>query len=144
MKTFVDTNVLVYAHDVQAASRHVTAKRILGDLWDSRDGSLSTQVLQEFYAVATLKLKPAMSRREARGLVAAYGEWCDVATEPQLIVAASRLEEEHTLAFWDALIVEAALRAGASLLISEDLRDGRQFGPLAVANPFSVGHERSR
>lgn len=137
MKTFVDTNILVYAHDAQAANQHVTAKRILGELWDSRDGSLSTQVLQEFYAVATRKLKPAMSRRQARGLVAAYGEWCDVATEPQLIVAASRLEEEHTLAFWDALIVEAALRAGASLLLSEDLQDGRQFGPLRVANPFA-------
>ena len=142
MKTFVDTNVLVYAHDAQAGGRHITAKRILGELWDSRDGSLSTQVLQEFYAVVTRKLDPAMSRREARGLVAAYGEWCDVATEPQLIVAASRLEEEHTLAFWDALIVEAALRAGASLLLSEDLQDGRQFGPLRVANPFTESRER--
>jgi predicted nucleic acid-binding protein len=137
VKTFVDTNVLVYAHDAQAGSRHVTAKRILTELWDSRDGSLSPQVLQEFYSVATRKLKPAMSRREARGLVAAYSEWCDVATEPQLIVAASRLEEEHTVAFWDALIVEAALRAGASLLLSEDLQDGRQFGPLSVTNPFT-------
>jgi predicted nucleic acid-binding protein len=70
-------------------------------------------------------------------LVAAYGEWCDVATEPQLIVAASRLEEEHTLAFWDALIVEAAIRAGADRLVSEDLQDGRRFGTLAVENPFT-------
>lgn len=137
MKTFVDTNVLVYAHDAQAGQRHATAKRILGELWDSRDGSLSTQVLQEFYAVATRKLDPAMTRREARGLVAAYGEWCDVTTEPELIVAASRLEEEHTLGFWDALIVEAALRAGAGLLLSEDLQDGRQFGSLRVTNPFT-------
>jgi predicted nucleic acid-binding protein len=142
VKTFVDTNVLVYAHDAQAGNRHITAKRILGELWDRRDGSLSTQVLQEFYAVATRKLAPAMSRREARGLVAAYGEWCDVATEPQLIVTASRLEEEHTLAFWDALIVEAALRAGAGLLLSEDLQDGRKFGTLRVANPFTESRER--
>lgn len=142
MKTFVDTNVLVYAHDAQAGSRHVTARRVLGELWDSRHGSLSTQVLQEFYAVATRKLKPALPRREARALVAAYGEWCDVATEPQLIVAASRLEEEHTLAFWDALIVAAALRADARVLISEDLQDGRQFGSLRVANPFTESRER--
>jgi predicted nucleic acid-binding protein len=133
----VDTNVLVYAHDAQADNRHITAKRILAELWDSRDGSLSAQVLQEFYAVATRKLNPAMSRREARGLVAAYGEWCDVATEPQLIVAASRLEESRTLAFRDALVVAAALRAGAGLFLSEDLQDGRQFGPLSVANPFT-------
>ncbi len=137
MKTFVDTNVLVYAHDAQAGGRHLTAKRVLSELWESRDGSLSTQVLQEFYTVATRKLTPAMPRRQARGLVAAYGEWCDVAAEPQLIVAASSLEEEHTVAFWDALIVVAALRAGASLLVSEDLQDGRQFGTLTVANPFT-------
>jgi predicted nucleic acid-binding protein len=63
-------------------------------LWDSRDGSLSTQVLQEFYAVVTRKLDPAMSRRDAHGLVAVYGEWCDAATEPHLIEAASRLEDQ--------------------------------------------------
>ena len=136
MRTFVDTNVLVYAHDTQAGQRHLTAKSLLGDLWDGRNGCVSTQVLQEFYSVATRKLDPSMPRRQARGLVAAYGEWCDLATSPQLIVAASRLEEEHTLAFWDALIVEAALRAGAGRLVSEDLQDGRQFGSLTVVNPF--------
>jgi predicted nucleic acid-binding protein len=78
-----------------------------------------------------------MLRRTARALVAAYGEWCDVATEPQLIIAASRLEEEHTLAFWDALIVAAAMRAGADRLVSEDLQDGRHFGALTIENPFS-------
>jgi predicted nucleic acid-binding protein len=137
VKTFVDTNVLVCAHDAQAGRRHAIAKDLLAGLWASRAGSLSTQVLLEFYAVATRKLKPAMPRGDARALVAAYGEWCDAATDPQLIVAASRLEEEHTLAFWDALIVEAALRAGAQRLVSEDLQDGRRFGTLTVENPFA-------
>lgn len=136
MKTFVDTNVLVYAHDADAAGKHTTARTLLAGLWDSRDGSLSTQVLQEFYAVVTRKFKPAMPRAKARAVVAAYGEWCDVATEPQLIVAASRLEEEHTLSFWDALIVEAAIQAGAERLVSEDLQDGRRFGALTIENPF--------
>ena len=58
MKTFVDTNVLVYAHDADAGARHATAKALLAELWDSRDGSLSTQVLQEFYAVVTRKFEP--------------------------------------------------------------------------------------
>ena len=136
MKTFVDTNVLVYAHDTDAGDKHARARTLLGDLWDSRSGSLSTQVLQEFYAVVTRKFKPAMPLAKARAIVAAYGEWCDVATEPQLIVAASRLEEEHTLSFWDALIVQAAIHAGAERLVSEDLQDGRRFGALAIENPF--------
>jgi len=136
MRIFVDTSVLVYAHDADAGDRHVTAKALLAELWDSRSGSLSTQVLQEFYAVVTRRFKPAMPRAKARAIVAAYREWCAVATEPQLIVTASRLEEEHTLAFWDALIVQAAIQAGSERLVSEDLQDGRRFGALAVENPF--------
>lgn len=136
IKTFVDTNVLVYAHDAAAGQRHLIARTVLTELWDTRSGSLSTQVLQEFYAVATRKLKPALPRAETRAIVAAYGEWCDVATEPQLIIAASRLEEEHTLGFWDALIIQAAIRAGAQRLLSEDLQDGRRFGGMTIENPF--------
>jgi predicted nucleic acid-binding protein len=136
VKTFVDTNVLVYAHDTDAGVRHTTAKALLAEPWDSRDGTLSTQVLQEFYAVATRKFKPPVPRAQARAIVAAYGEWCDVVTEPQLIVAASRLEEEHTLSFGDSLIVQAAIHAGADRLVSDDLQDGRRFGALTIENPF--------
>jgi predicted nucleic acid-binding protein len=136
VKTFIDTNVLVYAHDTDAGSRHATAKALLAELWDTRSGSLSTQVLQEFYAVVTRKFKPPMPRAKARAIVASYGEWCDVPTEPQLIVAASRLEDEHTLSFWDSLIVQAAINAGADRLVSEDLQDGRRFGTLTIENPF--------
>jgi predicted nucleic acid-binding protein len=67
VKTFVDTNVLVYAHDTDAGDRHATAKALLAQLWDGRSGSLSTQVLQEFYAVVTGKFKPAMPRGEGAG-----------------------------------------------------------------------------
>jgi predicted nucleic acid-binding protein len=143
VKIFIDTNVLVYAHDSDAGARHAAAKTLLARLWDNRNGSLSTQVLQEFYAVATRKFKPPMPRAKARAIVAAYGEWCDVATEPQLIVAASRLEEEHTLSFWDALIVQAAIHAGADRLVSEDLQSGRRSGALTIENPFS-GTERAQ
>ena len=136
MRTFIDTNVLVYAHDTDAGDRHATAKVLLAELWDDRSGALSTQVLQEFYAVVTRKFKPAMTRPKARAIVAAYAEWCAVAAEPQFIVSASRLEEEHTLAFWEALIVQAAIQAGAERLISGDLQDGRRLGALAIENPF--------
>lgn len=138
MKTFIDTNVLVYAHDADAGDRQAAARVLLAELWDSRSGSFSTQVLQEFYAVVTRKFRPPMLLANARAVVAAYGEWCDVATEPQLIVSASRLQEEHTLSFWDALIVQAAIRAGADRLVSEDLQDGRRFGALRIENPFST------
>jgi predicted nucleic acid-binding protein len=135
-RVFVDTNVLVYAHDSAAGDRHAMARDLLRRLWADGTGALSTQVLQEFYAVATRKLKPPMARAEARQIVADYSEWCVVDTDPLLIVSASDLEERHTLSFWDALIVEAALRADAETLVSEDLQDGRVFVNLTVRNPF--------
>lgn len=133
---FVDTNVLVYAHDSAAGERGETARKLLRRLWDERTGALSTQVLQEFYAVATRKLKPPMTKLEARQIVADYSIWCVVDTDPLLIVSASKLDEEHSVGFWDALIIEAAIRAGAETLVSEDLQDGRRFGTLSVRNPF--------
>lgn len=136
MRSFVDTNVLVYAHDSDEGRRHQIAKQILTDLWQSRAGVLSTQVLQEFYAVATRKLKPQMPRGQARAIVAAYGEWCTVHADPQLVVSASRREDESSISFWDALIVEAAIRAGANRLLTEDLQSGQKLGAVVVENPF--------
>lgn len=137
MATFVDTNVLAYAHDASDAVRQPIAARLLHDLWRARDGVLSTQVLTEFYAVVTRKFDPPMPRRDARVLVAAYAAWPVVQVDPALIVAASVLEEKHTLSFWDALIIEAARRAGADRLVSEDLQQDRRIAGLVITNPFS-------
>jgi predicted nucleic acid-binding protein len=136
--TFVDTNVLVYAHDTSEATRRPVAVELLEELWHSRSGILSTQVLSEFYVVATRKLKPPMTRREARSIVDAYAAWAVVQVDPTLIVAASALEERHKLAFWDALIIEAARRGGAKRLVSEDLQGGRRIAGLVIENPFAA------
>ncbi|HUP86854.1 MAG TPA: PIN domain-containing protein [Acidimicrobiales bacterium] len=136
MSTFVDTNVLVYAHDASDPARQPIAAQLLDDLWRAREGVLSTQVLTEFYAVVTRKFDPPMPRREARALVDTYAAWPVVQVDSPLIVAASALEEQHSLSFWDALIIEAARRAGASRLVSEDLQHGRRIAGLVIANPF--------
>ena len=136
MATFVDTNVLVYAHDTSDAARQPIAAQLLDDLWRTRDGLLSTQVLTEFYVVATRKFDPPLPRREARALVDAYAAWPLVQVDAPLIVAASSLEEQHSLSFWDALIVEAARRGGANRLVSEDLQHGRRIAGLVISNPF--------
>ena len=136
MSTFVDTNVLVYAHDTSDPVRQPIAAQLLDDLWKAREGVLSTQVLAEFYAVVTRKFDPPMPRREARTLVDTYAAWPVVQVDPPLIVAASALEEQHSLSFWDALIIEAARRAGASRLVSEDLQHDRRIAGLVIANPF--------
>lgn len=137
MPTFVDTNVLAYAHDTSDHRRQPVAAALLDELWRAREGVLSTQVLAEFYVVVTRKFDPPMSRRDARALVDAYAAWPVVQVDPPLVVAASALEERHSLSFWDALIIEAARRAGADRLVSEDLQHGRRIAGLTIHNPFS-------
>jgi predicted nucleic acid-binding protein len=136
--TFIDTNVLAYAHDGSEVRRQPIAAGVIDDLWRSRDGVLSTQVLTEFYVVVTRKFKPPLSRREARDLIDAYSAWPVIQVDPTLIIAASALEERHSLSFWDALIVEAARRAGADRLVSEDLQHGRRIAGMVIENPFAV------
>ena len=133
--TFVDTNVLVYAHDA-SDPRRSTAQGVLDELWESRSGTLSTQVLQEFYVVVTRKFATPLPPRIAREVVALYGQWPVIQIDLALILEASRLEERHQLSFWDSLIVVAAGRAGASRLLTEDLQAGRRFSGIKIENPF--------
>jgi predicted nucleic acid-binding protein len=134
--TFVDTNVLVYAHDTSESTKQPVARRWLDALWAERSGVVSTQVLQEFYVVATRKFGPPFSRLEARELVALYARWTVVQVDVEMVLDASDLEDRHQLWFWDALIVEAAKRAGATRLLTEDLQDGVRFGDMLVIDPF--------
>ncbi len=133
---FVDTNVLVYAQDRSETIKQPIAQARLDALWTQRSGVISTQVLQEFYVVVTRRFDPPMPPRAARAVVSAYSAWPIVRIDLATILAASELEERHTLSFWDALIIEAAQRAGASRVLSEDLQTGRRFGRLVIENPF--------
>src|SRR5919108_3352674 len=135
--TFLDTNVLVYAHDRSETRKQPIAEALLDDLWRTRGGAVSTQVLQEFYVVATRKFDPPMRRGAAREIMALYGEWTTVQVDVALILAASELEERHGFSFWDALVVEAARRCGAARLLTEDLQAGRRVGGVSVENPFA-------
>jgi predicted nucleic acid-binding protein len=135
-KTFVDTNVLIYAHDVDAGAKHESARNILRQLWSQRDGALSTQVLQEFYVNVRRKIATPLSRPAARAVVDSYVVWC-VDTTPAEITAAFRIEDEAGLSFWDALIIAAARKAGAHRLLTEDLNAGQIIWGVRIENPFS-------
>lgn len=136
MTTFVDTNVLTYAFDRSEPDKQAIASAHLEDLWIDRSGVLSTQVLQEFYAVATHQLKLAMTPPEARRVVELYTEWPVVIIEPALILTASAIHERHQLSFWDALVIQAARVAGADRLLTEDLQHGRVIEGVRIENPF--------
>jgi predicted nucleic acid-binding protein len=135
-ETFVDTNVLLYAYDSTSGKKQLTAQVTLEELWRSRTGILSMRVLQEFYVNVTAKIGSPVPREVARRIIERYSHWC-IATGPGEVRAAFRIEDEARISFWDALIVAAALRAGASRILSEDLSAGQRIAGVLIENPFA-------
>ena len=134
--TFVDTNILLYAHDRSAGTKREIASEVLARLWGTRNGVLSTQVLQEFYVNATRKLPKPLSPARARLVIERYATWRVHRIVPADIIAASELEKRHRQSFRDALIFVSASRLDARYLISEDLQHGRRIAGLEVIDPF--------
>lgn len=137
-KVFIDTNILVYAHDNKAGPKQHAARDLLLDLAQSRLGALSMQVLQEFYTTVTRKLTSPLPRETARAIVEDFTHWC-VATTPAEIRQAFLIEDAARIGFWDALIVAAAIRSGATKILSEDLKPGQVIAGVQIENPFAVG-----
>jgi predicted nucleic acid-binding protein len=134
-RTFVDTNILIYAHDADAKSKHEVAKRVLAELWGQRTGVLSMQVLQEFYVNVTRRIKIPLPKSVARAVASTYATWC-VETTPAHILSAFQIEDESRIGFWDALIVASAVKCGASRILSEDLNAGQMIAGVRIENPF--------
>jgi len=135
--TFVDTNVLVYAHDGSDPDKHDRATAFVRNLWAEKAGVISTQVLAELYSVLTRKvgIAPAAARR----VVVLYAAWPIVQIDLPLLAAAMLRNEQDDVAWWDCLIVESALRAGAQRVASEDFQSGRTFdGVLEVMDPVAA------
>src|ERR1700730_3060735 len=136
-KTFVDTNILIYAHDVDAKAKQETAKRVLHQLWSERTGVLSMQVLQEFYVNVTRKIPRPLSKESARLVVSSYAVWC-IDTTPGEMSTAFQIEDASKIGFWDALIVASALKSGATRILSEDLNPGQMIAGIRIENPFAM------
>ena len=134
----MDSNVLIYAHDRDAGAKHEVAVGVVAELWQSGEGVISTQVLQEFYVNVTRKIAAPLPRLTARQVVKTYAAWRTELVGPSEILRASELEEEHRLSFWDALIVAAALKGGAGRILTEDLNPGQTVSGLLVVNPFAA------
>jgi len=135
-RTFVDTNVLIYAHDMDAKTKHEAAKQVLQELWNERAGILSTQVLQEFYVNVTRKISRPLSKESARLVVNTYSAWC-IDTTPAEVSSAFRIEDEAHIGFWDALIMASAIKSGATRLLSEHLNAGQTIAGVKIENPFA-------
>jgi predicted nucleic acid-binding protein len=133
---FVDTNILMYAHDTSAGTKHERAKTLVEKLWLGRSGVVSTQVLQELSVSLRRKAGRPLDSRATREIVTDYLSWHVVVNGGDSILAALDIEERYEISFWDALVVHAAQSAGVGALYSEDLSDGQTYGGVRVLNPL--------
>jgi len=135
-KCFVDTNILVYAHDRAAGVKHERAQSLIEKLWNTGAGVLSTQVLQELCINLRRKSKHPLSIEETRRLIQDYANWTIVTNTAESVIQAMDIEFRYKISFWDALIIQAACSSGVAVLYSEDLADGQTYGPVRVVNPL--------
>jgi len=135
-KSFVDTNILVYAHDRLSGLKHDRARALVQRLWETGEGVLSTQVLQEFCVSLRRKVSNPVPTEKLRQLVSNYLTWQIVVNTPDSTLRALEIEERYQISFWDALILQAAESGGAEVIYSEDLNAGQTYSGVRVLNPF--------
>ena len=134
---FVDTNVLIYAHDQSAGSKHERASELLHTLWEKRMGCLSVQVLQEFYVNVTQKVAKPLSSEQAEQIITDLAAWRMHSPEIEDIQKAIHLQRKHKISFWDAMILASAMALECEVVWSEDLNPGQRFESVTVTNPFA-------
>jgi predicted nucleic acid-binding protein len=131
---FVDTNILVYAHDADAGARHSRAVDLLTRLGQDEAGALSIQVLLEFYSAATRKL--FMDSDEAEAVISDLADWTTHRPGHADVLRAIELHQRYKLQWWDALILNSAIQLNCSILWTEDLNHGQKYETVTVRNPF--------
>lgn len=135
-RTFVDTNVLVYAHDVTAGDKHDRARALLEELWDTREGCLSVQVLQEFFVTTTRKIPKPLEASAAGQVIDDLALWHVHAPAARDVLAAIGIHQQTGASLWDAMIIRSAQELGCQTLYSEDLNPGQAYMGVRVSNPF--------
>ena len=135
-KYFVDTNILIYAHDRAAGIKHERARQLIEGLWTGGPGVLSTQVLQELCVHLRRKVARPLAVDEIRRLIHDYMSWEMVVNPPEAVMQAIEIEVRYKTTFWDALILQAAEKSGAAILYSEDLAAKQSYGTVRVINPL--------
>lgn len=136
MRSFIDTNVLVYADAADAKDKQQRATALIAEHLRSGNGVVSTQVLNEFVNAAIRKL--ALPLEIVRARVHLYCRFEVVNATPSAVQEALDLHALHGLSYWDALILQAARQSGCERLLTEDLHSGATIAGVRVVNPFAT------
>ncbi len=140
-RSFVDSNLFVYAYDESAGPKREVARDLIAGLWESRSGCASVQVLQELFVTLTRKVPRPLSTREAASLVEHLSLWTVHSPRPRDVLSAIELHERAGVSFWDAMILTSARTLGCRILYSEDLNAGQSYDGVRVVNPIEEGVE---
>ncbi len=142
MPVFIDTNIAVYADDRSYPEKQAIAAALIADFYRKGEAVISTQVMQEYYnaAVNKLKIKAALAVERLRF----FARFEVVAATPQLVIAATDLHRLHSLSYWDAMILQAAISSGCHTLYSEDMNHGEIINGVKIINPFLTTQKSKR
>jgi predicted nucleic acid-binding protein len=135
-RQFIDTNILLYAHDTSAGFKHERARALLEQLWESRDGCLSIQILQEFFVNVTRKIPRPLEPTVAKEIIADLSRWHTHVPAADDVLGAIGLHQRTGISFWDAMMVRSATEIGCKVIYSEDLNHGQLYDGVPVEDPF--------
>ena len=135
--SFVDTNILVYAHDRSNINKHSVAQVLLLELLDFRGGAISIQVLQEFYVTVTQKMTHPLTADRAADVIRKLQHWVTHQPQTSDILSAIHIQQSNKISFWDAMIINSAAVLGCVRIYSEDLNHGQVYEGVKVVNPFN-------
>jgi len=135
-RQFIDTNVLVYAHDRSAGEKWKHARRLLEELWETGHGCLSVQVLQEFYVTVTCKVPEPIESPAAAQIIGQLSNWTIHIPNVQDMLDAIYIQQRLQISFWDAMILHSAVRLKCDILWSENFSPRQEHAGVLILNPF--------
>lgn len=136
VKYFVDTNILIYTRDGAELEKQPKAQQWMTRLWEMESGRISAQVMNEYYVTVTQKLKPGLSKEQARSDLRALSVWKPLDISATLIEAAWDIQDRFGYSWWDSLVLTSALFLDCSYLLSEDMQHEQKIDGLTIINPF--------
>ncbi|MYE55398.1 MAG: PIN domain-containing protein [Chloroflexi bacterium] len=135
-RSFLDTNILVYAYDVREPIKQARAQEVLKQGIENETAILSVQVIGEFFTVVTKRILKPLSAEEAEQALDLLSILPIIDLDSRMVRHAIAIHRQHGIAYWDALIVAAAHRAECTQILTEDLNAGQSYSGVTVVNPF--------
>lgn len=133
---FIDINILVYAHDRSAGEKHQVARDLIREMWETGNGCLSVQVLQEFYVTVTRKVASPLPIEEAAEIIRDLSFWHVHTPTAEDVLGAIDIQRNFQVSFWDAMVIYSAKCLSCTVVWSADLSDGQAYENAQVKNPF--------